>query len=238
MSKRVLKISASSNRTKTCAAIKGEVTCDSAGLCPSPLLTSDLIMDFVMALQVQETRTPTSFDLAGLPKDIMFKIFEMIKGSDDLASMAGLGLACSSFYHILKALHPAPIQIIYQPFSIRHGQCVFLTRYIAEFLGPRYRQSEGQGGKGISGETEHLFSDGILGRGGWKERLDVSSPFGKGEAWYDEVAGILESLDIDSLPEWAAFRWRVTWPVTSVGQRMLDDKMMEALAEWVAMVRL
>lgn len=190
----------------------------------------------------------------------MVKIFESMDQEENIASLVSLGLACRWFYQILKALHPTPIRLTYQPATIRHGQCVILTRYVADFLGPQYRQTifiqinmdcafqvhflNQMTFGATNGEAERRFRERVSAYfrmeywdGGVKFFL-LPSPFGKGEDWYNEVEEIMENLDISALPRYAALRWKQTWPNTLAGKYILYNKMMTAWSEWVMMVGL
>ncbi|KAF8847590.1 hypothetical protein BDZ45DRAFT_754727 [Acephala macrosclerotiorum] len=238
-----------------------EDSCDFAEIRPSIFSNYDPIVDAPIVQSTEDLQSPPPFDLAGLPKDIMFKLFELMAENKDIASMFTLGLACRSFYLILKALHPGPIPLTYEPFTIRHGQCVILTRFVVEFLGSQFRQIvfprinmncefqvhflnqktfgtargevEQQFGERVSAYFRMEYWDAEAGA----KIFMLPSPFGKGEAWYDEVAAIVENLDVSSLPRYAALRWK-TWPSANACQRMLDDKIMSALVEWIAMIGL
>lgn len=88
----------------------------------------------------EEEKDPAS--LGDLAPEIMIQIFGYLIARRDIASAASLGLACSSFYGILKVVHPAsmPLLNLDSPTQTRIQKVdAELYNVVKSFLGPNYR---------------------------------------------------------------------------------------------------
>ncbi|KAE8446203.1 hypothetical protein EG329_012428 [Mollisiaceae sp. DMI_Dod_QoI] len=201
-------------------------------------------------------------NLTDLPIDIIFCMFEQSLADDDLTTIVSLGLTCRSFYHILKSIHPSPI-ILNNTDKRNYFQLPgprrlhdSLPKVAAAFLGDQYRgvwtlirgkKSYHFLNKSVYGKEKSIADARFHQRMGDyafmmdlndHQRVDIDlipCPLGKGEEWYEEVADVIESLDMSSWTQEEVDFW-VDLRLPPLLDRIRTDRMMSAWTEWTAMV--